>query len=516
MSSLDSQPTPLGELSTVNAENHPDGLAFADDTGVELTWREFEDRSTAVAESFASDLRHRDRVAFLCETGVETVVAWNGAIKAGAITSFAHTQSSPETIRYTIDHFDPSILVISETHSDFVNDRIVDDLTSDPTVMVLGSASYSYEQSLSEFVETTDSVTPDTYVDESDIGAVIWTSGTTGRPKGWCHTYRNLRTKSGDLGVIIQRSGTRMSQTMPSLGGWYKTVIATLLAGSSLVLLKDWEATRWLSFVEEYSVTHGSMVPTMWREVLQHDVDSYDLSSLKGVLCLGEKVEPQTLRRIRSQVCENVMNAYASTEVDVSILENEEFTEDRLGSVGKPSGGTRVRIIEEDQAPDATVPTGEIGEVIVKASDRPVWAWHRSEVVEEEFTDGWWYSGDLGYKDEEGYLYLEGRKDFMIKSKGVKVFPSPIEGVLNDHPGVKEAVVVGVDDEEYGEKVTALVRRSDSTVTADELDEACLESDAIARFERPREYRFIDFEIPRTPSQKIDRQSAAEKIESAE
>ncbi|GGM62970.1 acyl-CoA synthetase (AMP-forming)/AMP-acid ligase II [Halarchaeum rubridurum] len=503
----------LGELSTIQAENHPGGLAFADDTGTALTWREFEARSTDLAASFADRLCHRDRVAFLCDTGVDTVTAWNGAVKAGAITSFVHTQSSPETVRYTIDHFDPSILVVSETYAAFVDERVVDGLTAEPEIVVLGDAAREHGRSVDDFVAATDDVRPDTYLDEDDIGAVIWTSGTTGDPKGWCHTYRNLRMKARDPSVITNRSKTRMSQTMPSLGGWYKCVVATLLAGSSLVLLTDWGPERWLAAVERHGVTHASMVPTMWREVLNTDVDAYDVDTLETVLCLGEKVEPETLRRIRSTVCESVVNAYASTEVDVSMLENEEFTEDRLGSVGKPSGGTRVRVVEEGGAPDATVPVGDVGEVIVHAPDRPVWAWQRSEVLDEEFTDGWWYSGDLGYKDEDGYLYLEGRKDFMIKSKGVKVFPSPIEGVLNDHPGVEEAAVVGLDDDEYGQKVTAVVRRSDPTVTAADLDEACLESDEIARFERPREYRFVDFEIPKTPSQKLDRQGTAERLD---
>ena len=104
----------------------------------------------------------------------------------------------------------------------------------------------------------------------------------------------------------------------------------------------------------------------------------------------------------------------------------------------------------------------------------------------------------------------------MIKSKGVKVFPSPIEGVLNDHPGVDEAAIVDVPGEEYGEKVVAVVKRSDSSVTAEDLDEACLESDAIARFERPRMYRFVEFDIPRTPSQKLDRNATAERLQTEE
>lgn len=509
----ESKTPPIGALSTINAENNPDGLAFADNSGNEITWRAFEEHAERVAGALSEYVRHGDRVGFLCESTVDTAVVWTGAVKAGAITSFAHTQSAPETIRYTIDQLRPAVLVIHEEYSEFVNDRIREQMKTEPVVVVIGDANYDYEQSLAEFVAKRDASVPDTYLREDDIAAVIWTSGTTGDPKGWCHSYRNLVMKAGDRGVIIDRTATRMSQTMPSLGGWYKSVIGTLLSASSLVFLGDWEPERWARFVEEYGVTHGSMVPSMWREVLDLNLDVYDLSTLENVLCIGEKVEPTTLGRIREEICEDVTNAYASTEVDVSLLESDEFTEDRLASVGKPSGGTRVRIIEENADPDDTLPADEVGEIIVKGPDRPVWAWQGSKVVDEEFTDGWWYSGDLGYKDEEGFLYLEGRKDFMIKTKGVKVFPSPIEGVLNDYPGVEEAVVIGIEDMKFGEKVTAVVKRSDHSVTAEDLNERCLESDAIARFERPREYRFVEFEVPRTPSQKIDRKEIVAKLE---
>ena len=276
--------------------------------------------------------------------------------------------------------------------------------------------------------------------------------------------------------------------------------------------LDDWDPEAWAETVEEYGATKAGMVPTMWRAVLDLDLDEYDLSSLREISFVGEKMSRTTLNRLREEVCANVSNNYASTELMVSTMPVEEMEGDRIDSVGKPWHGTRVRIIEPDGDPSDRRAANEVGEIIIKAADSPVWAWGNTEKAHEEFTDGWWYSGDMGYKDEDGYLFLEGRKDFMIKSKGVKVFPSPIEGVLNEQAGVEEAVVIGVDDEEYGEKVTAVVKRSDPAVTAEDLDEACLESDAIARFERPREYRFVDFDIPRTPSQKLDRKGTAERL----
>ena len=124
-------------------------------------------------------------------------------------------------MRYTIDQLCPEVLVVHEEFSEFVRERVWDALDFEPAVIVIviGDANHGYERSLDDFVAESDGTDPDTHLREDDIGGIIWTSGTTGRPKGWCHTYRSLRTKAADRGVVIKRSETRMSQTMPSLGG---------------------------------------------------------------------------------------------------------------------------------------------------------------------------------------------------------------------------------------------------------------------------------------------------------
>jgi len=500
----------LDELSEIAADTNPNRLAFADVDGRSVTWEEFERESLLAADALAGHVRQGDRVALLCESGVDSTVLWNGALKAGAVVSYVHTQAAPETVRFSIDELGPKVLVVSESHADFLAERVYDDLESDPTVVVLGEATREHERSYEEFAADATPRAPDITPEADDIAVVAWTSGTTGRPKGWCHTHRGIVLK----GLIsdVDRTTTQLSTAQTSFMAWYGNVISILIAGGSVVFMPDWNPAEWVDAVEEYGATTAGMVPTMWRAVLDLDLDDRDLSSLESVSFVGEKMDRTTLNRLREEVCENVVNHYASTELIVSRITVDEMEGKRLESVGKPFDGTRVRIVEPGGTPADTVPRGETGEVLVKGADCPVWAWGRSDKLAEEFTDGWWHSGDLGYQDEDGYLYLEGRADFMIKSKGVKVIPTPIEERLNNHPDVDEALIVGVEDEEYGQKVTAVVKRGDDAVDSDDLDEWCLNSDGVARFERPREYVFTDEPLPRTPSQKLDRKTALEEL----
>lgn len=154
-------------------------------------------------------------------------------------------------------------------------------------------------------------------------------------------------------------------------------------------------------------------------------------------------------------------------------------------------------MIDPNGTPDDELPAGEVGEIIVRNTDKPVWAWNDTPRIETTFENGWWYSGDLGYVDEAGYLFLEGRTDFMIKSKGIKVPPGPIENRLENHPAVDEAAVVGVPDE---------------ALPPEELDEWFLADEALARHERPRHYRITTEPLPRTVTGKLDRDTVREQV----
>ncbi|SDX94854.1 class I adenylate-forming enzyme family protein [Halobellus clavatus] len=511
---------PLFEFSAIGAENNPNRVAFGEGPdGREVTWREFEDDSLRAADAFRDYIGQGDRVAFLCDCSIDHVTLWNGAMKAGAIVSNLHTRASTETLAYCIDELRPSVLVLDATFSDTLETALADRVSTDlDAVVTIGRTGAPYEESLESFLAGHEPVAPDVRIGEDDVACVQWTSGTTGRPKGWCHTHRGLGHKAlllQDL-LHLDRTAAQAHVFTPSFAAWYSLILPALYASAATYFLEDWDAETYVELIESRSITMADLIPTMWQEVLRvDDLEAYDLGSLRRAITSGEALDESTLTGIRERICDSVYNSYAATEVLGTYISDRELEGDRIKSVGKPMSATRIRIVDPGGPPDATKEPGEVGEIIVKGPDCAVWAWNDTEKTEEAFEDGWWFSGDLGYKDDDGYLFVEGRTDFMIKSKGIKVFPTPIEERLLDHPGVAQAVVVGVDDEEFGEKVVAAVRRSDPDVTAEELAEWCLESETVARFERPREFHFLEEAFPRTATEKLDRQSVRDLLEDA-
>lgn len=501
---------PIAELSSLNVSRNPNQTAFAEAGGESVTWEGFDRRTRVAAAALSEHVCQGDRVAFHCESSLEHVILWIATLRLGAIGSNVHTRASTRTVSYSIDSLQPEVLVIDEHSSKSLTEEVLAGL-GDVLVLSIGDPDLPADVSLDTFLADGPDDPPNVTTRGDDVAAVMWTSGTTGRPKGWCQTHRSLALKG--FGRDKVRTSIELMTASPSFAPWYANVVATVVNGSTLVFQPEWDPERWAELVDTHGVTTAAMVPTMWRQVLNLDSSAYDLSSLRSIMFTGEKIDASTLERLREEVCPDVRNVYGSTEMRVARNFNEELVGDRIESVGKPVVGTDVRIIEPDGEPDDTLGPDEVGEIIVRALDRPAWGWANTADVADHFTDGWWYSGDLGYRDADGYLFLEGRKDSMIKSKGVKVFPTPIEARLNDHPAVAQAAVVGVPDDEYGQKVTAVVTPAENDISADTLDEWCRESESVADFERPREYHFVERDLPRTPTQKLDRNRVKELID---
>ncbi len=508
----------LNEITEIAADNNPTRVAFGKGKdGQDVEWAEFNTKSCQSANSFRRFVTQGDRVAFLCDCSIEHMILWNGALKAGCIVSNLHTRASHETVAYCIDSIRPRVLVIDEEFSSVVEDHLYEEITNEiDTVVTTTEPKADYEVSIESFISGHESVEPDIRVREDDIAAILWTSGSTGRPKGWCHTHRGLGHKAMHLEktLNITRTARQPHVFTPSFAAWYSLILPALYANASTYFLSDWDPKAFAELIERRRLTTAVLIPTMWKEVLGLDrLAEYEFESLTRIITSGERLDTATLSGLREHICDTVYNSYAATEVLGTVIADEELEDERVESVGKPISGTQVRVVEKGGPPDAVKQPGEVGEIIIKGPDRAVWAWNDTEKTESAFEDDWWYSEDLGYKDTEGYLYVEGRTDFMIKTKGIKVFPLPIEKILEDHSDIEHAAVIGVADGEYGEKVTAVVSRSNPEITGEELDEWCIGSDTIGRFERPREYRFVDRSLPRTATGKLDRTTIKHELE---
>jgi len=512
-------PPTLTELSSIAAENNPARAAFGNGIdGDVVTWAEFDEDSARAANAIRDHAGQGDRVAFLCEGSVEHTTLWNGALKAGCIVSNLHVRASPNTIRDCIDSLRPQVLVVDEETSELFETKVRESITTDlGAVVSTGQAATDYEHSYRDFLADRPATDPDVRVRPDDTAVVMWTSGTTGKPKGWCNSHRGLAMRG--LKLAHTKGADRLSNLpnvfTPSFAAWYSTVLPAMVTNASTYFLRSWDPETYVELIQERSITSCNLVPTMWREILRlDDLDEYDLTSLVNIQSAGEALDRTTLERLRENICDEVWQSYAATEAVGTAISHVEMDGDRIESVGKPMVGTRVRVVERGGSSEDVLPPGELGEIILKSSDSATWVWGNTPKTESTFEDGWWFSGDLGYKDEEGYLFIEGRDDNMIISKGIKVFPTPVEERLNAHPDVVESAVFGVSDEEYGEMVTAYVQRSNADLTAADLDQWCLDSDDLSRIERPREYHFTEEELPRTASDKLDRKSLQRQVNS--
>jgi len=508
----------LRELSSIAAENNPNRPAFGNGiSGRTVTWAEFDEQSAREANALREHVGQGDRIAYLCEASVEQTVSWYAGLRAGCVVSNLHVRNSPESLRSCVDSLRPRVLVVDEERSALVESEIYDAVSTEvDAVYTTGTPRTAYERPLATVAADYPAVDPDVRVDPDDVAVVMWTSGTTGKPKGWCHTNRTLIRRATKLAHKKQTTRRTRVQNVfsPSFAAWYSSVLPPMLANGATYYQPEWDPESFVEGIEAREVTTTLVVPTMWREVLRlDDLDDYDLRSLRTIETAGEPFDVTTLENLRERVCSSVAQSYAATEVTGTNITDEEMRGDRIESVGKPLLGVRIRVVERDGAVDDVLPPGEVGEIVVKNPDAAVRVWGDPTRSDDAFEDGWWRSGDLGYKDDDGYLYVGGRDDNMILSKGIKVFPTPVEERLNAHPGVVESAVVGVEDEEYGQRVTAVVALSDGDVTAEDLDAWCLESEDLSRYERPRAYHFREGTLPRTASDKLDRSAIRESLD---
>ena len=355
-------------------------------------------------------------------------------------------------------------------------------------------------------------------VDDDSVGILLYTSGTTSLPKGVMLSHGAL------TGYVINRTecadGTDRGRSLVSAPLHHIAAVSSLLSslygGRSVVLMPQFDAADWLELVERHRVTHAFLVPTMLaRIVALPEVHQRDLSSLEQVTYGAAPMPPAVIRRAIEEFPRSVgfTGAYGQTETTstVTVLdpddhrmegspEEVERKQRRLSSVGKAVGDVELRVVDEE---GKELPPGEVGEVEIRTfrTMTGYWGTNSGATKKTVEADGWLHTGDLGYLDEDGYLFLGGRQGDLIIRGGENISPEDIEACIYEHPDVAEAGVVGVPDEEWGERVAvAVVPREGADVTVDALLEFCAER--LPGYKRPEVVLILDA-LPRTSTGKL-------------
>jgi 2-furoate---CoA ligase len=326
---------------------------------------------------------------------------------------------------------------------------------------------------------------------DRDESLMLYTSGTTGRPKGVPRSHRADR--AGGLSQVVHqssRSGDRTLGAMPlyhTMG--MHSLLAMHLVGGTYVCQPDWNPEAALGLIERERITSLYLAPTLFHDLVTHPRRAeFDLSSVETLAYAGAAMTSTLVERCVEAFSPRLfVNHYGSTEIYTYSIHRDQAA--KPGCAGRPALNARLRL-------------GENGEILCHMSSDEAFTgyWNRPDADEKAIRDSWYHTGDVGRLDEDGDLWLEGRLDDMIVSGGENIHPLEVEDVLAGHPGVREVAVVGAPDDRLGHHVVAVVVAEG--VTADELDAHCLASETLARFKRPREYRFVA-ELPKSPSGKI-------------
>lgn len=494
----------------IHAQHAPDRPAvIVADTGRSLTYRQLDDNSAALARILHdAGLRRGDVVALLSDNAVEAFEVFWATQRSGLYITAVNRHLTSEEVAYIVRDSGARALITSAALGDLA--VAVGELTDDHEVRLAFGGHVagfeSYEKALT-------SAGP--RLDEEPSGAImLYSSGTTGFPKGVKAPLPERRIdEPGDPLVMIAQHMYGISENDVYLSAAPIYHAAPLrwggmlhVLGGTVVLAQKFDAEAALRFIEQYKVTVSQMVPTMFVRLLKLDEATrtrYDLSSLRVLIHAAAPCPPDVKRAMIDWLGPLVYEYYSSTEVNGMTFINSDEWLAHPGSVGKSVLGP-AHICDDD---GTEVPVGEIGTVYFERDHMP-FRYHndpeKTASTQHPQHPFWTTVGDLGYLDEDGYLYLTDRKSFMIISGGVNIYPQEVENVLALHPAVHDVAVIGIPDSEMGEQVKAVVQLPAGTPESDDLAAELIDyvRDRIAHYKAPRSIDFVD-DLPRTPTGKL-------------
>lgn len=494
-------------------EAGPEETAIVAEDGAETTYAALGEQVRQVAAwCDRQGLGEGDRVALYLHDTPAYVPSILGVWRVGAIASPINTRFGLSELEYTLSDLGPSAMLASDVFADNVvqlQDRIEG---LDPASVLEVERDGGFAD---DALPDADGA-PDVARRLDDEPAVVmYTSGTTGHPKGVIQTHRNVGAQT-DVNVEhfgIQRADVMVvSVPLFHVGGLYGGALPLLSAGGTVVVQSEWDAAGWARLVEEHGATTSGLIPTMMLDALNTpEARERDTSSLRYAVYGGSPATEATIDQFRETFdVPHLFNYYGQTEVTGLSVTFGRDAEVRPALLGKPVHAIEHRVVDVAADGLVDVEPGEPGELLVRGDTVTPGYWDES-LNPEYFTDGWLHTDDVVREDEDGWLYYVDRADDMIISGGENVAPSEVENALQDHPGIEAVAVFGTPHERWGEAVTAAI-----VPAASDLDEADVldwwdDEAGLAGYKRPRRIEFVD-EFPRTATQKIDKVTLAEQV----
>ena len=471
------------------------------------TWQESYQRSCQVAQALkAAGVGNQDRVAFLDKNSIEHFEVFYGCALLNAVSVDVNFRLAAPEVAFIVNDARAKVFIVGP---DFVPvlDAIAGDLTHTKKIVVIGG--HPQHESYESWVARYQAVDPGVEPKTGDVAFQLYSSGTTGRPKGVMLTNENfmgILPTSRDLWMMNANSINLVAMPLFHIGGSGWATAGQYNGCKSIVVREATDVAGLVKLIGQQRITHAFMVPALLAFTLMvPDIDKADFSSLKLIAYGASPISEQVLAAsLKTFKCDFVQ-VYGLTETTgvVTMLSHEDHDVDGpkkhlLRSCGKPSMGIELKIVDET---GKQLPAGEVGEIIIRSKQVMKGYWNMAEETAKTIRNGWFYTGDAGYTDKAGYVYIHDRVKDMIVSGGENVYPAEVENALMKHPAVGDVAVIGIPDDRWGEVPLAIVvRKPDVAVTEDDI--IAFGRTQLAGFKTPKKVAWADA-LPRNPSGKI-------------
>ncbi|KUH87945.1 MULTISPECIES: long-chain-fatty-acid--CoA ligase [unclassified Mycobacterium] len=487
----------VADIARVYGAERPDAVALVAGDRT-LTFADLDERSNRAAQAFrAAGVGFGDRVAFIEKNGIEFFEVVCALSKLGAIVVPVNWRLAPAEMAHIIDDADARVVVVGTEffgHVEAIENRLA------AAVVAVGEHPRwpRFDAWLAEHPTEDPCVT----TQPDDVAFLMYTSGTTGAPKGVMLTNDNYFCKATGIAEKWRFDADSVSlAVMPMFhmagSGW---ALVGLCEGARTVVLRDVDPPAILEAVGRHGVTNMLLVPVVIQRLLETPgVERTDFTSLRAIVYGASPITDDVLLKALERFDCDLLQVYGQTETTGSITQLDRHDPELLRSCGKPFPWVQVRIVDPE---GRDVPVGTVGELWTRSRQNMRGYWNNPAATAATLTDdGWLKTGDAGYLDGEGYVFLHDRVKDMIVSGGENVYPAEVENVLMTHPAVVDAAVIGVPDPTWGEAVKAIVvPASGGGPTESEL--IAYTRDRLAGFKLPKSVSFAE-DLPRTPSGKV-------------
>ena len=504
----------IGNFLKTSAWRYPDKIAVKDaDQSIARTYKELNTRVNSLANGLLElGLKKGDFVAVLTYNCIELVEIYFALAKIGAVVAPQVYRLSQREISELVDLCKAKAFIFGNEFSGVV-DAIRQKLPSVEHYIGLGETvadkTISFETLAAEYPANE----PCVDITEEDPQYLNYTSGTTGLPKAYilCH-YNNGVALPMQFDEYRITPDDNVLIVFPMYGrvgfGW---TVLSVLKGATIVT-SNFSPDTFCSIVEKEKITMVNLVPTMAQMLLsQSEIEKYDLSTLRGIVFAGAPLPQSIYEQTRKRICKTVYEYYGLQETAIITQIRPEMKLKKPASVGVPVPALQIRIVD---TAGEDVASGEIGDIIVRGPGVTTGYYNQPDKTAEVIKNGWFYTGDLGRWDDDGYLFLSGRRKDMIVSGGQNVFAPEVEEILLAHSHVSDCAVIGLPHDVWGEAVTAVVLlKSDKAVDEKALIEHC--RNHIAHFKSPKSVIFTS-DIPRNPAGKVMKFMLVEKYAKSE